>query len=99
MTDEFDDILEDPDGQAELEGMARMLHSERPLPSAAFRGELARRLRGARTHPSPRRLRARAIGMASAGVLLLASAGIGVAGEGPLAPSTSAAAPVSSTPR
>jgi ferric-dicitrate binding protein FerR (iron transport regulator) len=99
MSDELDDILEDPREQAELEGMARMLHSERPLPSPGFRGELARRLGGTAAQPSPRRLRARAVGLATAGVLLLASAGIGVAGEGPLAPSASASAPATSTPR
>jgi ferric-dicitrate binding protein FerR (iron transport regulator) len=99
MSDEFDDILENRNGQEQLEAVARMLQSERPLPSPAFRGELARRLRGAGTRPTRRRLRAWAIGMAAAGTLLLASAGIGVAGQGPLAPSTSAAAPATSTSR
>jgi ferric-dicitrate binding protein FerR (iron transport regulator) len=96
MNDEFDDILEGRHQHSELEGMARMLESERPLPSPAFRGELARRLGGATAQPTPRRLRARAIGLAAAGALLLASAGIGVAGQGPLAPSARAEAPATS---
>jgi hypothetical protein len=96
MSDEFDDILDDRNGHEQLEATARMLQSERPLPSPAFRGELARSLRGTAIRPTPRGLRARAIGMAAAGVLLLASAGIGVAGQGPFAPSASAEAPATS---
>jgi hypothetical protein len=99
MSDEFDDILDGRDGHEDLEGIARMLQSERPLPSPAFRGQLARRLRVGASQPRTRRLRARAIGMATAGVLLLAVAGVGVAGQGPLAPSTSSAAPATSSTR
>jgi hypothetical protein len=97
MNDDFDDILPDRHDNAELEGTARMLQSERPLPSPTFRGELARRLGGAKARRTPPRLRARAIGLAAAGVLLLASAAIGVAGQGPLAPSAGAQAPAAST--
>jgi hypothetical protein len=99
MNDEFDDIFEDCRERAELEGVARMLESERPLPSPVFRGELARSLRAGTTQPTPRRLRARVIALVAAGVLLLTSAGIGIAGQGPLAPSAGAAAPAATASR
>ena len=99
MNDDFDDILEGHQEHAELDGIARMLQSQRPLPSPAFRGELARRLRGPAVQPTVRLVRARAIAMAAAGVLLLASAGIGVAGQGPLASSAGAEAPATRSSR
>jgi ferric-dicitrate binding protein FerR (iron transport regulator) len=98
MSDEFDDILH-PDDRAELERIARMLESARPLPRPAFRGELARHLAAAPAAPASRRLRARVLSLGAAGVLLLAVAGLGVAHRGPLAPSRAAAAPIGSTAR
>ena len=98
MSGEFNDILEDPGARSELESVARMLQSARPLPSPAFRGELGRRLRANPGAPRSRRLRLQILGMGAAGVLALILAGLGVAHEGPLAPSRAAAAPVASTP-
>ncbi|HEY7891717.1 MAG TPA: hypothetical protein VIC05_05860 [Solirubrobacteraceae bacterium] len=92
MSDEFTDILgEQPDAQ-ELTGTARILKAARPLPTPAFRGQLRRELD---VQPLPRatgRLRLRILSLATAGVLLLAVAADGVAGQGPLAPSPTAAA-------
>jgi ferric-dicitrate binding protein FerR (iron transport regulator) len=98
MSDEFDDILH-PDDRAELEQIARVLESARPLPRPAFRGELARHLGGTPAAPASRRLRVRVLSLGTAGLLLLAVAGLGVAHQGPLAPSRAAAAPVASTAR
>jgi len=63
------------------------LSAARPLPDPNFRGELRRRLAGAEASGAvaPRRVRALAASYALAGLLLLAVAGIGVAGSGPFA--------------
>jgi hypothetical protein len=98
MSDDFSDILgEQPDAD-ELRETARMLQAARPLPSPAFRGELRRRLKAAGALRPARGLRAKALSFGVAGVLLLALAGAGVAGSGPLAPTQVATAPVSSSP-
>jgi len=62
---------------------ADLLREERPLPQASFRGALARRLSVA---PAPLQgLRLRIAAYAASGALLLAIAGIGLVGVGPLA--------------
>jgi len=63
------------------------LSAARPLPDPNFRGELRRQLAGAQASGStaPRRVWALAASYALAGLLLLAVAGIGVAGSGPFA--------------
>lgn len=63
------------------------LSAARPLPDPNFRGELRRRLAGAEASGAvaPRRVRALAASYALTGLLLLAVAGVGVAGSGPFA--------------
>ncbi len=63
------------------------LSAARPLPDPNFRGELRRQLAGAQASGvvAPRRVRALAASYALAGLLLLAVAGVGVAGGGPFA--------------
>lgn len=93
MSDELDDILE-PDGEREpIVETARELARARPMPAPAFRGALARLLRAVQIPRSVRHLRARALALAIGGALLLAVAGAGVAGSGPLAPSRTAQGP------
>ena len=75
---------------AEAEGMVETgmrLSAARPLPEPNFRGELRRRLLGAQATGAvaPRRVRALAASYALSGLLLLAVAGVGVAGGGPFA--------------
>lgn len=70
-----------------LSRIAERLRDERPVPRAAFRGALRRRLvdqidgGGAR----PRRVRALVAAYAASGICLLLIAAAGVAGAGPLA--------------
>jgi hypothetical protein len=70
----------------ENEEIAERLRAERPVPSAAFRGELRRRvlLADRRRPVRPRRLRLLVTAYAGSGALLLAIAAIGLAGVGPL---------------
>jgi hypothetical protein len=75
---------------AEAERMVAVgmqLSAARPLPDPNFRGELRRRLAGAQASgaPAPGRVRALAAAYALSGLLLLAVAGVGVAGGGPFA--------------
>ena len=71
-----------PDG---LVSLARRLERERPVPTAAFRGALRRRLlRGSAPRARPARLRLLIVGYAAAGTLLLLAGAAGVAGVGPL---------------
>jgi len=74
MTDEFDPITQ-------------RLESERPVPRAAFRGELRRMLMAGAVERSsrPPRLRLMIAAYAGSGLVLLAIAAIGLAGGGPLA--------------
>ena len=74
-----------PDG---LEHMAARLEAERPVPRAAFRGELRRSLLAgaSRRQLAPPRLRLMIAGLASSGTVLLAIAAVGLAGIGPLGP-------------
>ena len=81
------DIRDDLEPQApeELVRLAERLAIERPLPTAAFRGELRRRLLAGGAHRArPRRLRALISGYATAGALLLLTGALSVAGVGPL---------------
>jgi len=70
----------------DLEEIAARLEAERPIPSAAFRGELRRRLLGTPARQAERR-RALALvaSYATAGLVLLATAALGVFGVGPFA--------------
>jgi hypothetical protein len=75
----------EPGAPEELIRLAERLEDERPLPSAAFRGDLRRRLLAAETsHRRPARLRLLIAGYASAGCALLLIAAASVAGMGPL---------------
>ena len=78
-----DSEMTDSPDSAEIE---RRLERERPVPRAAFRGELRRRLSADDRGPSPSRLRIWIGAYALSGVLLLSVAAAGVAGAGPLAP-------------
>jgi hypothetical protein len=71
----------------ELDPVAQRLQSERPVPRAAFRGDLRRRLLAeAQDQPTvPRRLELLIAAYAGSGVVLLAVAVVSVAGIGPLA--------------
>lgn len=83
------------DGQ-EVSDVEELLKTARPLPSPSFRGALARLVVAT---PLPRAVsqwRAKAVALTVGGILLLALAGAGVAGHGPLAPSHEAAAAASS---
>jgi hypothetical protein len=70
----------------DITGISERLQNERPVPRAAFRGDLRRHLMVAR--PSRRSARQRVgvlIGAyAASGAVLLAIAAIGLAGVGPL---------------
>jgi len=74
-----------PDERDELERLASRLMAERPVPSAAFRGDLRRQIARA-----PRRrgagLRLRVAAHLVSGFALLAVATLGVLDIGPLAP-------------
>jgi hypothetical protein len=75
----------DDDADA-LERFGATLRHNRPVPSAAFRGDLGRRLAGrAARRGRPARLWLTVAGSASLGSALLAVAAIGVAGSGPFA--------------
>lgn len=68
--------------EAEIE---RLLTASRPVPRAAFRGDLRRRLTGPGGHPRfEQRLRLVIGAYAGSGGLLLAVVALGIAGLGPL---------------
>jgi hypothetical protein len=75
----------EPGAGGDLVALAERLERERPVPSAAFRGELRRRLLGAElTRSRPARLRLLIAGYASAGTILLLVGAASAAGLGPL---------------
>jgi len=75
----------EPGTPEELIRLAERLEHERPVPSAAFRGDLRRRLlAGTRAHSRPARLRLLIAGYASTGSLLLLAGAASAAGIGPL---------------
>jgi len=76
----------EPDVPEELIRLAERLERERPVPSAAFRGDLRRRLlAGAPLRPRPARLRLLITGYATGGFLLLLVGALSAGGAGPLA--------------
>lgn len=96
MTSHDDDIrrdlepgLEPPEVDA-LIALAERLRAERPVPRAAFRGDVRRRLdpaRGVRTRRRrPARLRLLVSMYLGSGTALLLLAATGLAGGGPFAP-------------
>jgi hypothetical protein len=81
------DIREDlgPEAPDDLIALAERLERERPVPTAAFRGELRRRLMtrgGAADRPA--HLRARIAAFACSGSMLLLAGALSAAGVGPL---------------
>jgi hypothetical protein len=74
-----------PDVPEALLRVAERLERERPVPRAAFRGELGRRFARADARPRPARLRTLIAGCASAGFTLLLIGAASAAGWGPLA--------------
>ena len=83
--DQFRGDLE-PGAPEELIRLAERLERTRPVPAAAFRGALRRRLLiDANTHTRPARLRLLIAGYASAGSALLLVGAFSVLGIGPLA--------------
>jgi hypothetical protein len=71
----------DPLERDHLATLGARLQSQRPVPAAAFRGELRRRIV---TLPGSRRVRRQAAILFACGCALLGVAAIGVAGAGPL---------------
>ena len=85
MGDDFEFEQDDGD-RRQLDALGDVLRRGRPVPSAAFRGELRRRLISAPARSArPRYLWALVAGSASVGSALLAFAAVGVAGTGPFA--------------
>ena len=86
MNDKRDIRLDlEPGTPEELIVLAERLQHERPVPSAAFRGDLRRRLlTGEFARSRPARLRLLITGYASAGTLLLLTGAMSVVGVGPL---------------
>ena len=84
MSDLRDDL--GADAPRELIELAERLERERPLPAAAFRGDLRRRLVAGRgpARSRPARLRVLIAGYATAGSVLLLAGVASVAGIGPL---------------
>ncbi len=76
----------EPGAPEELVRLADRLERARPVPAAAFRGDLRRRLlAGAVPRTRPARLRVLIGSYAGAGSLLMLIAGASAAGLGPLA--------------
>jgi len=71
----------EPDPPDDVVALALRLQSERPVPAAAFRGELRRRLV---SQARPARLRMLITGYATAGGTLLLAGALSAAGLGPL---------------
>jgi hypothetical protein len=81
-------VTREHDHDPELGDVASRLEAERPIPDAAFRGRLRRRLFGRPDdgwRSAPARLRRQIVAYAGSGAALLAVAVIGVAGAGPFA--------------
>lgn len=75
----------EPNAPEELVRLAERLERERPVPTAAFRGDLRRKLLAdGATHRRPARLRLLISGYATAGTLLLLVGAASAAGIGPL---------------
>jgi hypothetical protein len=84
-----DDFRRDLEAGADLEDLLRLaetLERERPVPAAAFRGALRRRVLGGAPGPArPARLRVLVGAYGGSGVALLLVAAAGLAGAGPFA--------------
>jgi hypothetical protein len=80
-------VTQGHDHDPELRDVAARLESERPIPRAAFRGDLRRRLlqRPHDWRSAPAALRRQIFAYAGSGAALLAVAVIGIAGAGPFA--------------
>lgn len=75
-----------PAQRIELKAIAQRLEAERPVPAAAFRGDLRRALLGhGRPLSRPARLRLQIALYGSSGFVLLLAGVFSVAGVGPLA--------------
>jgi hypothetical protein len=75
----------EPGAPEDLVLLAERLDRERPVPTAAFRGDLRRRLlAGGAAHRRPARLRLLITGYASAGSALLLIGAASAVGLGPL---------------
>jgi hypothetical protein len=76
-----------PEEKAAVTRLADRLERDRPVPRAAFRGELRRRLFGTPGERQwrPANLRLHVVAYSSSGVLLLLVAAFGLAGAGPYA--------------
>ena len=74
--------MDERDDMTQLE---HRLEAARPVPTAAFRGELRRRLLDRVGHSPPARLRLLIAAYGGGGAMLLLVAAVGVAGAGPLA--------------
>ena len=72
--------------EPEHDSVARLLESSRPVPRAAFRGALRRRIVSANRHRSSTMDQWLIAAYAGSGALMLTIAIAGLAGTGPLAP-------------
>ena len=72
--------------EPEHDSVARLLESSRPVPRAAFRGALRRRIVNENRRKSSARVRRLIAAYAGSGALMLTIAFAGLAGAGPLAP-------------
>lgn len=87
MSDDFSDILgEHVAEHSEIEPVIELLRSGRPVPGAAFRGQLARQLRAVHTYQPLRLLWLRVAGLTVAGAMMLGLVALGVDHHGPFAP-------------
>ena len=79
--------MDEHEHDSDLARLANRLERERPVPAAAFRGDLRRQLINTRrATASPKRLWVWVSAYAGTGAALLLVAGLGVLGGGPFAP-------------
>lgn len=83
-SDELEDIM--PEADRDLAEIGELLAAGRSAPSAAFRGDLKRRLAALPMPMDSRRLWLLIASLAACAVIALGIVGFGVAGQGPLAP-------------
>lgn len=86
MSEELNDLMGPEPDSEQLGETTRSLSAARPVPSPTFRGELGRLLGLVALVRPVARWRMKALALAVVGALLLGTAGVGVAGSGPLAP-------------
>jgi hypothetical protein len=86
MTDDALDPELPDDERETLQAVGHLLRRDRPVPRAAFRGDLGRRLAAQPPRATrPRRLWGWATASGASGLALLALAAVGLGGAGPLA--------------